>query len=90
MIYTHKDSQLIRCLPGFHCVEIRRCYHVIEEVDGPVEGLADACDVLQPLGATVVLTDFVDGETCSGDGVTRQHAHSHKDVEHSLNTAGRK
>lgn len=65
-------------------------YHVVEEVDGPVEGLADAGNVLEPLGAAVVLADLVDGEAGGGDGEARQHAQAHQDVEDPLDAAGRK
>lgn len=63
---------------------ITRCYHVIKEVDGPIEGLANACDVLEPLGSAVVLTDFIDGKAGRCDGVPCQHAYSHEDLEQSL------
>lgn len=65
-------------------------YHVVEEVDGPIEGLADAGNVLESLGATVVLVDLVDGEAGGGDGEARQHAQAHQDVEDPLDAAGRK
>lgn len=63
---------------------IIRCYHVIKEVDCPIEGLANACDVLEPLGSAVVLTDFIDGKAGSCDGVPCQHAYSHEDLKQSL------
>lgn len=69
---------------------MRWLYHVVEEVDGPVEGLANAGDMLEPLGAAVVLVDLVDGEAGRGDGEARQHAHAHQDVEDPLDAAGRK
>lgn len=65
-------------------------YHVVEEVDGPVEGLADAGDVLEPLGATAVLADLIDGKAGGGDGEARQHAQAHQDVKDPLNAVGKK
>lgn len=41
---------------------MRRFYHVIKEVNSPVEGLTDASYVLEPLGAAVVLVHFIDGK----------------------------
>lgn len=67
--------------------ESRGRYHVIKEVHSPVEGLADARDVLQPLGAAVVLADFIDGEAGRRNGVTRHHTYSHQELEHSLDAA---
>lgn len=65
---------------------IARRYHVINEVHGPIEGFADACDVLEPFGPAAVLTDFIDGKAGSCDGVACQHAYSHEDLQHSLDT----
>lgn len=56
-------------------------YHVVKEVNGPVEGLADARDVLQPLGAAVLLADDVDGEAGCCDGVACDHTYGHEDLE---------
>lgn len=66
---------------------ITRCYHVVKEVHCPVEGLANACDVLEPFGPADVLTDFIDGKAGSCDWVACQHTYSHKDLEHSLDAA---
>lgn len=91
MILTHNG--LTTCVVVmFHvsCSAVRRCYHVIKEVHSPVERLADASDVLEPLGPAVVLVDFVDGKAGCRDRKTRQHTHSHKDLEHSLDTVKNK
>lgn len=63
---------------------IKRRYHVIKEVNSPVEGLTDAGDVLEPLGTAVVLVDFINGKAGHCDGITRQHTDRHEELEHSL------
>lgn len=84
-------SQFLKMLQfflfGIQQEVITRCYHVIKEVDCPIEGLANACDVLEPLGSAVVLTDFIDGKAGSCDGVPCQHTYSHEDLEQSLDAA---
>lgn len=69
---------------------IRILYHVIKEVHCPIEGLTDAGDVLEPLGAAVVLIDFVDGKAGCCNWKSCQYTHGYQDVEHSLNTAKKK
>lgn len=93
-IVTHMDSTTWNLVSeiSFRSLDmhIRRCYHVVKEVHSPVEGLADACDVLEPLGAAVELADFIDGKAGGCDRKTCQHTHNHQDLEESLNTARRK
>lgn len=88
--YRYRSSLSSAIFLYFTPLDEGKFYHVIEEVDGPVEGLADAGNVLEPLGATVVLIDLVDGEAGGGDGEARQHAHAHQDVKDPFDAAGRK
>ena len=86
LILTQGFNYMLQCSFGSPFRGVRGCYHVVKEVHSPVEGLTDASDVLQPLGATVVLADFIDGEAGRRDGVTCHHTYSHEELEHSLDT----
>lgn len=46
--------------------------------------------MLEPLGAAVVLGNLVEGEAGGGDGVARQHAQAHQNVEDPLDAVRRK
>lgn len=86
MYFLFLDSENLALSHGVDCC----CYHVIEEVDRPVERLTDACDVLKPLETTVVLIDDIAGKASCGDGITSQHTHGHQDLKHSLHAVREK
>lgn len=87
-IKAEKEECVLFLIPIYYPT-VGWSYHVVEEVDNPVDRLADASDVLEHLGSALVLVDFIDGETGCGYWVADHHTHRNEDLKHSLYAVGR-
>ncbi len=63
-------------------------YHIKEKVDDPVERFADARDLLEPLGASVMFLNLIDDKACSHDGVASEDTESNQDADQTAHPCG--
>lgn len=56
-------------------------YHIIEEVDDPVERFTDARDLLESLGACVMFLNLIDDKAGRHDGVASENTESNQDAD---------